>query len=178
LSERVARCSGFDQPLPHPIALPHPTIREISSHLNCSRRGISLFSRVLWTKRTTIGGNARVSPSKLIKSSLRAADWPIRFYFSYNYDITRTLQSNMGGCPRPAGNHAQVRFTLSQLRVACHPRARSSFVMLCTALHLRHLRREIRLELALAPRRPRGYEVLVHPLGPGICRAAPLHRGF
>lgn len=24
-----------------------------------------------------------------------------RFYFSYDYDISRTLQSNMGGMPRP-----------------------------------------------------------------------------
>lgn len=32
-----------------------------------------------------------------------------RFYFSYNYDISRTLQSNMGGYPRPLTDESSVR---------------------------------------------------------------------
>jgi hypothetical protein len=51
----------------------------------------------------------------LLEDALTAA---CRFYFSYNYDVTRTLQSNMGGLPRPILDQNQQNVRLQSSRCA------------------------------------------------------------
>jgi hypothetical protein len=73
-----------------------PTILRVASSPSAQRYQ-SLFRNVFDRKLDNRGFvhmySLRLAPPSLTRRH--------RFYFSYDYDVSRTLQSNMGGMPRP-----------------------------------------------------------------------------
>ena len=81
----LAQAASSSSPPPPPPSLPHARLRDTAPSSKPSLKS-----------RTRAGDPHPNERATLPLPSLRC-----RFYFSHDYDVSRTLQSNMGGRPRP-----------------------------------------------------------------------------